>query len=41
MLSCCLKCRKNAESKDPLNLKTKTGKAMLLLMCEVCGNKKS
>ena len=40
MLSNCLKCRKNAESKNPKVVKTKTGKIMLLLKCTVCDSKK-
>ena len=38
MLSYCLKCRKNIESKNPKVLRTKNGRMML---CTVCGNKKS
>ena len=38
MLSYCLKCRKNIESKNPKVLRIKNGRMML---CTVCGNKKS
>ena len=41
MLSNCLKCRKNTESKNPKVVKTKKGRIMLLLKCEVCDSKKS
>ena len=37
MLSYCLECRKNTESK---NSKTKNGRIMLLSKCAVCGCKK-
>ena len=40
MLSYCLKCRKNTESKNPLVVKTKNGRIMLLSKCEVYDNKK-
>ena len=40
MLSYCLKCRKNTESKNPKVVRTKTGRIMLLLKCEVCDSKK-
>ena len=40
MLSYCLKCRKNTESKNPQVVKTKNGRIMLLSKCEVCDNKK-
>ena len=40
MLSYCLKCRKNTESKNPEVLNTKSGKTMLLSSYEVCANKK-
>ena len=39
MLSYCLKCRKNTESKNPQVVKTKNGRIMLLSKCEVYDNK--
>ena len=41
MLSYCLKCRKNAERKNPTVAKTKNGRKMLLSKCVLCGSKKS
>ena len=41
MLSYCLKCRKNTESKNPKVAKPKNGRIMLLSKCKVCGSKKS
>ena len=41
MLSYCLKCRKNAENKNPKVARTKNGRKMLLSKCAVCDNKKS
>ena len=41
MLSYCLKCRKNTESKNPEVVKTKNGRIMLLPKCSVCNRKKS
>ena len=41
MLSYCLKCRKNAESKNPEVVRTKNRRIMLLSKCETCGSKKS
>ena len=41
MLSYCLKCRKNTESKNPKVVKTKNGRIMLLSKCAVCDSKKS
>ena len=41
MLSCCLKCRKNTESKNPKISRTKNGRIMLLSKCAVCDSKKS
>ena len=41
MLSYCLKCRKNAESKNPKVVKIKNGRIMLLSKCAVCDSKKS
>ena len=38
MLSYCLKCRKNTESKNPKVVKTKNGRIMLL---SICNSKKS
>ena len=40
MLSYCLKCRKNRESKNPKVVKTKNGRLMVLSNCAVCGSKK-
>ena len=39
MLSYCLKCSKNTESKNPEVVRTKTGIIMLLLKCAVCNSK--
>ena len=41
MLSYCLKCRKNTESKNPKLARTKNGRKMVLSKCEVCDSKKS
>ena len=41
MLSYCLKCKKNTESKNPKVVKTKNGRIMLLSKCAVCDSKKS
>ena len=41
MLSCCLKCRKNTESKNPKVTRTKNGRLMLLSKCVVCHSKTS
>ena len=41
MLIYCLKCRKNAESKNPKVVRTKNGRIMLLSKCEMCNGKKS
>ena len=41
MLSHCLKCRKNTESKNPKVIKTKNGRIMLLSKYAVCDSKKS
>ena len=41
MLSYCLKCRKNTESKNQKVEKTKNGRIMLLLKCTVNDSKKS
>ena len=40
MLSYCLKCRKNTESKNPKVVRAKSGRIMLLLKCAVCDSKK-
>ena len=40
MLSYCLKCRRNRESKDPKVVRTKNGRIMLLSKCETCDSKK-
>ena len=41
MLSYCLKCRKNTESKNPKIASAKNGRIMLLSKCAVCDSKKS
>ena len=41
MLSYCLKCKKNTESRNPKVLKTTNGKTMILSKCTICGSKKS
>ena len=41
MLSYCLKCRKNTESKNPKVSKTRNERIMLLSKCAVCYSKKS
>ena len=41
MLSYCLKCRKNRESKNPKVARTKNGRIMLLSKFAVCNSKKS
>ena len=41
MLSYCLKCRKNTESKNPKVTRTKNGRIMLLSKCAVCDSEKS
>ena len=41
MLSYCLKCRKNAESKNPKVAMTKNGRTMFLSKCKVFDCKKS
>ena len=41
MLSYCLKCSKNAESKNPKVARTKDGRIMVLSKCAVCCSKKS
>ena len=40
MLSCCLECRKNTESKDKKVPRTKNGRTMFLSKCAVCDSKK-
>ena len=40
MLSYCLKCRKNTESKNPKALKTKNGRIIILSKCAMCNSKK-
>ena len=40
MLSYCLKCRKNTESKNPKVVKTKSERMKLLSKCTVCDSKK-
>ena len=41
MLSYCLKCRKNTESKNPKVVRTKKERTMLLSKCAVFDSKKS
>ena len=41
MLLYCLKCRKNAESKNPKVARTKNGRIMRLSKCAMCDCKKS
>ena len=41
MLSYCLKCRKNTQSSDPVIVKTRNGKTMILSKCTICGSRKS
>ena len=40
MLTYCLKCRKNTESKNPTAVKAKIGRIMLLSKCSVRNSKK-
>ena len=40
MLSYCLKCRKNTESKNPGVAKTKNGRMLLFSNCSVCNSNK-
>ena len=40
MLSYCLKCRKNTESKNPKVARKKNGRMMLWSKCAVCDGKK-
>ena len=40
MLSYCLKCRKNTESKNPKVVRAKNGSIMPLSKCAVCESKK-
>ena len=41
MLSYCLKCRKNTETKSPKVARKKSGRIMLISKCAVCDSKKS
>ena len=41
MPSCCLKCRQNTESINPIVWRTNFGKTMILSKCAICGSKKS
>ena len=41
MLSYCLKCRENTESKNPKVVRTKNGRIMLLSKCAVFDSNKS
>ena len=41
MLSYCLKCRKNTESKNTKVVRTKNGRIMLLSKCALCDRIKS
>ena len=38
MLSYCLKCRKNTESRNPKVAKTKNGRIMFLSICVECNS---
>ena len=40
MLSYCLKCRKNTESKNPEVVRTKNWRIIVLSKCSVCNSKK-
>ena len=40
MLSYCLKCRKNTESKNPKVVKAKSGRTILSSNCAICGSEK-
>ena len=40
MLSYCLECRENTESKNPKVVRTKNGRIMLVSKCAVCDCKK-
>ena len=40
MLTYCLKCGKNTESKDPKTVKIKNGRIKLTTKCAVCKSKK-
>ena len=40
MLSYCLECRKNAESKNTKMASTKSGRILLVSKCAVCDSKK-
>ena len=40
MLTYCLKCRRNTESKNSQVVRTKNRRIMLLSKCEVCDSKK-
>ena len=41
MKSCCLKCRKDTENRNPRLLKTSNNRTMILSKCAKCGSKKS
>ena len=41
MLSYCLKCKKNTESRNPKVPRRNNGRVMLLTRCAVCDSKKS
>ena len=41
MVTYCLKCRKNTESKNPKFVRTKNGRTILLSKFAVCDSKKS
>ena len=40
MLSYCLTCRKNTESRNPKVVRAKNGRIMLLSKCALCDSKK-
>ena len=41
MKSCCLKCRKDTENRNPRLLKTSNNRKIILSKCAKCGSKKS
>ena len=41
MISYCLKCRKNTESKNSKAVKTKKWRILILSRCEMCDSKRS
>ena len=41
MKSYCLKCKKDTKNTDPKVSSTSNSRVMILLICEICGRKKS